>query len=62
LKIGLGVVLVFVGVKMMLAHTAWKIPTLLSLGVVVAILAVSVIASLLKPRTSAKLKATIRSS
>ena len=33
LKIGLGVVLAFVGVKMLLAHTAWKIPTLLSLGV-----------------------------
>lgn len=50
LKIGLGVVLTFVGVKMMLAHTAWKIDTLVSLGVIVAILAVSVIASLLRPR------------
>ncbi len=50
LKIGLGVVLTFVGVKMLLAHTAWKIPTLLSLGVVVGILAVAVIASLLRPR------------
>jgi tellurite resistance protein TerC len=58
LKIGLGVVLVFVGVKMLLAHTAWKIPTLLSLGVVVAILAVSVVVSLLKPRTSAKVGAS----
>ena len=28
LKIGLGVVLTFVGVKMLLAHTAWKIDTL----------------------------------
>ena len=46
LKIGLGVVLSFVGVKMLLAHTAWKIPTLLSLGVVVLILAVSVVVSL----------------
>ena len=50
LKIGLGVVLSFVGVKMMLAHTAWKIDTLVSLGVIVAILAASVIASLLWPR------------
>ena len=50
LKIGLGVVLSFVGVKMLLAHTAWKIPTLWSLGVVVAILAVSVLWSLLKPK------------
>jgi predicted tellurium resistance membrane protein TerC len=30
LKIGLGVVLSFVGVKMILAHTAWKIDTLVS--------------------------------
>ena len=50
LKIGLGVVLAFVGVKMLLAHTAWKIPTLLSLGVVVAILAVSIVWSLLSPK------------
>jgi len=50
LKIGLGVVLAFVGVKMLLAHTAWKIPTVLSLGVVVGILAVSVVVSLLRPK------------
>ena len=51
LKIGLGVVLAFVGVKMILAHTAWKIDTLVSLGVIVAILATSVAWSLLRPRT-----------
>ncbi|MBI5380794.1 MAG: TerC family protein [Opitutae bacterium] len=50
LKIGLGVVLTFVGVKMMLAHTAWKIDTLLSLGVIAAILITAVIASLLWPK------------
>ncbi len=50
LKIGLGVVLSFVGVKMLLAHTAWKIPTLLSLGVVMVILAVSIVWSLLRPK------------
>lgn len=50
LKIGLGVVLSFVGVKMLLAHTAWKIPTLLSLGVVVMILAASIVWSLLRPK------------
>ncbi|MFM1769579.1 MAG: hypothetical protein RJA22_2108 [Verrucomicrobiota bacterium] len=50
LKIGLGVVLAFVGTKMVLAHTAWKIPTLASLVVVAGILATSVIASLLRPR------------
>jgi tellurite resistance protein TerC len=54
LKIGLGVVLSFVGVKMILAHTAWKIDTLVSLGVIVAILATSVIWSLLKPRPPKK--------
>jgi tellurite resistance protein TerC len=50
LKIGLGVVLTFVGVKMLLAHTAWKIDTGVSLVVVVAILAAAVIASLLRPK------------
>ena len=50
LKIGLGVVLTFVGVKMILAHTAWKIDTLVSLGVIVLILATSVVMSLLRPK------------
>ena len=52
LKIGLGAVLTFVGVKMLLAHTAWKIPTLGSLGVIALILAVAVVASLLRPRAA----------
>lgn len=51
LKIGLGVVLAFVGVKMLLAHSPWKIDTLVALVVVVAILAVSIVASLRWPRT-----------
>ena len=50
LKIGLGVVLSFMGVKMILAHTAWRIDTLVSLGVIVLILAASVVWSLVKPR------------
>ena len=50
LKIGLGVVLTFVGVKMLLAHTAWKIDTLVSLGVIVFTLAASVVMSLLRPK------------
>lgn len=50
LKIGLGVVLTFVGVKMILAHTEWKIDTLVSLGVIVLILATSVVWSLVKPK------------
>jgi tellurite resistance protein TerC len=50
LKIGLGVVLTFVGVKMLLGHTPWKIDTLVSLGVIVTILAGSIIVSLLRPK------------
>jgi tellurite resistance protein TerC len=50
LKIGLGFVLTFVGTKMLLGHTPWKIDTQLSLGIIVGILAASVIASLLKPK------------
>jgi tellurite resistance protein TerC len=50
LKMGLGVVLTFVGVKMLLAHSAYKIDTLVSLGVIVVVLAVSVIASLVFPK------------
>jgi len=50
LKIGLGVVLAFVGVKMLLVHSPYKLDTLLSLGVVVGILAVAVVASLLRPK------------
>jgi tellurite resistance protein TerC len=50
LKVGLGVVLTFVGVKMLLAHTAWKIDTLVSLGVIVLILAAAVVMSLLRPK------------
>ena len=50
LKLGLGAVLTFVGVKMLLAHSPFKIPTPTSLGVVVAILTIAVIASLLRPK------------
>ncbi len=53
LKLGLGVILTFVGVKMLLVHTPWKIDTLLSLGVIVAILTASVVCSLLKPKPMA---------
>ncbi len=50
LKIGLGVVLTFVGVKMLLGHTAWKIDTHISLIVIVGVLALSVMASLVWPK------------
>lgn len=47
IQLGLGVVLAFIGVKMLLAHTAWKIDTLPALLVVAVVLAVSVIVSLI---------------
>lgn len=49
LKLGLSVVLVFVGVKMLLVDL-FPIPIGLSLGVVAAVLTVSVVASLLNPK------------
>ena len=53
LKIGLGVVLAFVGVKMLLGHTPYKIDTLVSLGVIVVVLATSIVVSLLRPKKAA---------
>ena len=50
LKTGLGLVLAFVGVKMLLAHTPWKIDIHISLGVIVLILTGSIVLSLLRPR------------
>ena len=48
LKYGISVILLFVGVKMLLSHTL-KIPVVLSLGIIVGILALSVFASKLFP-------------
>lgn len=53
LKLGLALVLVWVGVKMLLLEV-WKIPTGLSLAVVGLILVTSVGASLLRTRTPAR--------
>jgi tellurite resistance protein TerC len=50
LRPGLGVVLAFVGVKMLLAHTPYKIDTFISLAVVAGVLTVAVIASLIRTR------------
>jgi tellurite resistance protein TerC len=50
LKLGLSIVLVWVGIKMIVSHAFFKIPTALSLGIVIAIIAVSVIASLMATR------------
>lgn len=49
LKLGLSVVLTFVGVKMLLTDL-FKIPISLSLGVIIGVLAISIIASLVRDR------------
>lgn len=54
LRAGLGVVLSFVGVKMLLAHTAYKIDTLVSLAVVAAVLTTAIVASLIRTRGDRK--------
>jgi len=53
LKVGLGVVLSFVGVKMLLGHTAWKIPTGASLAVIAIVLGASIVLSLVFPKKAA---------
>lgn len=57
LKFGLSLVLVWVGIKMIVSHAWVKIPTGISLGVIVAILGVSVIASLWATRSSKPVEA-----
>ena len=54
LKLGLSVVLAFVGTKMVIADI-YKIPVGLSLGVIASILAISVVASLVRSRRLLKL-------
>jgi tellurite resistance protein TerC len=54
LRTGLGVVLGFVGIKMLLGHTAYKIDTLVALGVVAGVLGVALAASLARARREAR--------
>lgn len=49
LHYGLAAVLVFVGVKMVVVDLIGKIPTGISLGVIAAILTISIVASILRP-------------
>ncbi|MBC8041976.1 MAG: TerC family protein [Rhizobacter sp.] len=59
LKTGLAVILTFVGVKMCLADTPYKIPSEISLVVVLGVLILSIVASLLLPKeVKAKLEHT----
>jgi tellurite resistance protein TerC len=55
LKTGLAVILSFIGTKLLLLDV-YKIPTSISLGVVVGVLAISIIASLIKTRSDVTLK------
>lgn len=50
LRPGLGIVLAFVGVKMLLAHTPYKIDTFVSLAVVAGVLTLAIVASLIRTR------------
>jgi len=50
LKLGLSVVLLFVGIKMVLSETVFKIPISLSLAIIAAVLSIAVAASLLWPK------------
>lgn len=50
LKLGLAAILTFVGVKMLLSHTAFAIRIEVSLAVIIGILALSVVASLIRSR------------
>jgi tellurite resistance protein TerC len=51
LKLGLSLVLVWVGIKMIVSHAVFKIPTAISLGIVISIIAVSIAASLWASRS-----------
>ena len=52
LKEGLSVILVWVGAKMIISHALFKIPTWLSLVVIIAVLAISIFASFKKREVS----------
>jgi tellurite resistance protein TerC len=54
LRPALGIILSFVGVKMLLGHTAYKIPTPIALGVVLAVLVGAVVGSLIWPKAAPK--------
>lgn len=47
LKLGVSFILAFVGVKMLLTHTAYRIPIEFSLGVILGILAISIASSIM---------------
>ncbi len=54
LKLGLSLVLIWVGIKMIISHAFFKIPTAISLGVVIVTIAVAIGASLWVSRDDAQ--------
>jgi len=54
LKIGVSFILIFVGLKMLLSLTPYKLPIQWSLGIIFGILFVSITASLIKPQKTQK--------
>ncbi|MGB7961937.1 MAG: TerC family protein, partial [Propionicimonas sp.] len=56
LKLGLGLVLIWVGVKLVLQVDLYKMPTWLSLGVVATIITVAIVASLRATRSDHAVK------
>jgi tellurite resistance protein TerC len=52
LKLGLSVVLTFVGVKMLITYFHIEVPIGASLGIVAGVLATSVVASVVFPQTA----------
>ena len=58
LKVGLSVILVWVGIKMAL-HDVYKVPTTLSLAVIISVIAIAVIASLIKTKGQGRHEAEV---
>ena len=58
LKVGLSVILIWVGIKMAL-HDVYKVPTTLSLAVIIGVIAIAVIASLIKTKGQARHEAEV---
>lgn len=54
LKLGLSVILVFVGIKLLLTGTAYQLSTELSLGVIATVLVLSVVASFIRNKREEK--------
>jgi tellurite resistance protein TerC len=54
LKEGLSIILVWVGIKMIVSHALFKIPTWISLAVITSVIAISIIASFRKADSNVK--------